>query len=160
MRALASLMLLAATPALAETPPPPPAPAATLYGAAINVVDLQREVEFYTNGLGMKIGMKLPLGPTRTETILTFGSDPSQPTILLMHDTGPNAPRKIEHGNNFSRLVIRVADIRALAARLTALGYAHDEVRTSHGYHIMMLNDPEGFRIELIQQAAQPQGSQ
>ena len=159
MRALATLMLLAATPALAETPAPPAAPAVSLIGAAINVANLQREVDFYTKGLGFTVSRTLQVSGGRSETILVSGNDPSQPMILLMHDPSPRAPKRIVHGKDFSRLVVRVSDLQAIATRLTAQGYAHGEIRTSHGYNIMMLDDPEGFRIELVQLVAQIQGS-
>lgn len=161
MRALALLLVLtsAAGPALAD-PAPARAPAVALMGAAINVVDLQREIDFYAKGLGFAVGQTLQLGEHRSETILVSGNDRAQPMILLMHDTSPKAAKRIRHGNNFSRLVVRVSDLPAMAARLDAQGYPHGEIRTSHGYSIMMLQDPEGFRVELVQQPMPPQRSQ
>ena len=133
---------------------PSPAPAVSLFGAAINVVNLDREIAFYTQALGMRVAMTLPMG-ARSETILTFGSDPGQASLLLMHNSSPAAPKKIEHGNNFSRLVIRVSDLDALGRRLDALGHEHSAIRDAgHGYRLMFLTDPEGFRIELVQQGS------
>jgi catechol 2,3-dioxygenase-like lactoylglutathione lyase family enzyme len=141
LRALLAVALLAAgsAPAAAETPP-------------ANVVNIDRELKFYTEGLGMKLATTLSLGGTRREYILSFGSTPAPPNLLLMHDTSPDAPKKIDHGNAFSRLVLRVSNLEALAARLTALGYEHGEIRdAAQGYRIMMLADPEGYRLELVQ---------
>lgn len=154
---LALAAMLAAMPAMAgaDSPPAGPAPAPGLLGAAINVVDLAREVDFYTRGLGWKVATTLPLG-NRTETILVPEGNSSGASILLMHDNAPTAPARLEHGNAFSRLVIRSASLQAVAARLDSLGYAHGEIRGSSaaGYRIMMLTDPEGFRIELVEQVA------
>jgi catechol 2,3-dioxygenase-like lactoylglutathione lyase family enzyme len=157
-----SLILAAtlATPALASelAPTAPPAPttlaqSSSFIGTALNVVDLDREITFYTQAFGLKVAATLPAG-TRTETILQFPGNPGQASLLLMHDTTPNAPKSLTHGNDFSRLVIRVVDLAALAVRLTQLGYAHGEIRAGgQGYQVLMMTDPEGYRLELIQPA-------
>ena len=164
------LLLLAAslaTPALAAPPAsaaPPPAPTslaqgASFIGTALNVVDLGREIGFYTQALGLKVAATLPAG-THTETILQFPGNPGQASLLLMHDAAPTAPKSLTHGNDFSRLVIRVVDIAALAVRLTELGYAHGEVRGGgQGYLVMMMTDPEGYRLELVQPGPQRTGA-
>lgn len=145
-----------ATPTPATSPPavlPPSslAQGASFIGTALNVVDPDREIGFYTQALGLKVAATLPFG-TRTETILNFPGNPGQAAILLMHDTAPTAPRTLTHSNDFSRLVIRVVDLAALAVRLTALGYAHGEVRGGgQGYLVLMMTDPEGYRLELVQ---------
>lgn len=151
-------MILAAalaTPALAaELAPPAPttlAQSSSFIGTALNVVDLDREIAFYTQALGLKVAATLPAG-SRTETILQFPGNPGQASLLLMHDTSPNAPKSLTHGNDFSRLVIRVVDLAALAVRLAQLGYAHGEIRPGgQGYQILMMTDPEGYRLELVQ---------
>ena len=172
MRAALILAALLAGSALSAEPTSTPSPSqpASFIGTAINVADLDRAVRFYTEALGLKVVATLPLG-TRSETILNFpgpdlsrpdlpGSASPQPAILLMHDHGAAAPKSITHGNGFSRLVIRVADLAALAARLTALGYPHGEIRdASQGYSIMMLTDPDGFRLEIVQQKRPQAGS-
>lgn len=150
------LAAVLATPALAADPAAPPAPATlvqstSFIGTAINVVDLGREIAFYTQALGLEVAATLP-SATRTETILQFPGNPGQASLLLMHDLTPNAPKRLTHGNDFSRLVIRVVDLAALALRLTQLGYAHDEIRSGgQGYLVLMMTDPEGYRLELVQ---------
>ena len=155
---LAAALAAPALPATPATPAPvtPPAPttlaqAASFVGTALNVVDLDREIAFYTQALGLKVAATLPAG-TRTETILQFPGNPGQASLLLMHDTTPTAPKSLTHGDGFSRLVIRVVDIASLTVRLTQLGYPHGEVRSGgQGYLVMMMTDPEGFRLELVQ---------
>jgi lactoylglutathione lyase len=118
-------------------------------GTALNVADLERSVRFYTEGLGLKIATRMALRGTRTETILAF---PGPPMLLLMHDTAPDWPRQIEPGNGFSRLVIRTNDLDALSARLTALGYTPGQIRSAaQGYRIIMLRDPDGYGLEIVQ---------
>jgi catechol 2,3-dioxygenase-like lactoylglutathione lyase family enzyme len=157
---LAALALLLAAPGMAAPPAPTTlAQSADFIGTAINVVDLARELRFYTEVFGLKVAATLPMG-MRSETILQFPGNSAQPSLLLMHDSGPAAPKSIEHGNGFSRLVIRVVDIAATAAKLTELGYPRGELRVSPtGYRIMMVNDPEGFRLEVIQKLTPRHGN-
>ena len=153
--ALALLSLVAATPAMAETAPAlaPSAQATGFIGTAINVTDRERSVRFYAQGLGFTVAATLPLG-SRSETILRLPGDAAQASLLLMHDPSPAAPKVLDQGNGFSRLVLRVGDLAALATRLTELGYPHGEIRESgqQGYRIMMMTDPDGYRLELVQQ--------
>lgn len=148
------LLLIAAAPA----DPPQPATIAQstdFIGTAINVSDRERALRFYTEGLGLTVAATIALGK-RSETILRFPGNSAQPALLLMHDPSPEAPKVLNHGNAFSRLVLRVGDLAALSARLDRLGYPHGELRESGqaGYRIMMLNDPDGFRLELVQQVS------
>jgi hypothetical protein len=47
----------------------------------------------------------------------------------------------------------------ALEARMTQLGYAHDPIRNGGmGTRVMMMRDPEGFRLEIVQVSAQRSG--
>ena len=152
------LAALLAAPAMAaisaEVTPPVPmvlTQGASFIGTALNVVDLDREIAFYTRALGLKVAATLPAG-RGSETILQFPGNPAQASLLLMHDTTPNAPKSLTHGNDFSRLVIRVTDLAALATRLTQLGYPHGEIRAGgQGYLVLMMTDPEGYRLELVQ---------
>jgi len=152
----AGLLACAAVPAHAEQAapaPPAPAPAApalSLVGAVLHVTDVERELAFYRDLLGMKLAMTLESG-AGTEYMLRLGDDPAAAGIILQR---PKDRATLEHGNAFSRLVLRVADIDALAARLDAAGHAHAPVRdVAHGYRMMMLDDPQGYRLELVQSA-------
>ena len=158
--ALAAPVSSVSVPAPATVPAPTSlAQGASFIGTALNVVELDREIAFYTQALGLKVAATLPAG-TRTETILQFPGNSGQASLLLMHDAAPTAPKSLTHGNDFSRLVIRVVDIAALAVRLTELGYAHGEVRGGgQGYLVMMMTDPEGYRLELVQPGPQRTGA-
>jgi len=144
----------------AEAPAPAaPSPAATpaqaaLMAPVLNVVDPDRSVKFYADTLGMTLGMTLDAGQKR-EYMLRFSGDPAAPGIILMHDRSPQAPTKLDPGTAWSKLVIRVADLDAVAARFDHAGYPREALRdTGHGYKVMFATDPEGHRLELVQQAA------
>ena len=154
MRALAFAAALAlAAPAAAQDAPPalPAAPALLLIGAVLTVTDPDKAVAFYRDGLGMKLAMTLDAGAHR-EYMMRFGTDFAAPGIILVHDRSAGAATTLVHGNAFSRLVIRVANLDALAARLDAAGYARGPIRgTSNNYRMMWVTDPQGYKLELVQ---------
>lgn len=164
MRTIAiALALLAAAPALAAdgTPPAPATSAAapltlSLMGPVLYVVDPDKALAFYRDGLGMQLAMTLDHG-TRREYMMRFSGDFSAPGIILLHDSAPDAPRALEHGNAYQRVVLRTSNLEALASRLDAAGFAHGPIRgTSNAYRMMMASDPEGYRLELVQSGGQP----
>lgn len=145
-----ALSAIASNPAQAEAPASPPA-ASAIMGVAINVVNIDKELAFYTEVLGMKLKAKRASG-TKNEYILGFDADPASPSLLLMHDTAPSGPASIQHGNGYSRLVVSVSDLDAIVTRLTSAGYSHDGVHEAPGgYRIAVATDPEGYRLELVQ---------
>lgn len=145
-RTILLLLAMAASPALAAGPPP----VASVHGGsliapALRATDLDRSVAFYTNMLGMTVGTTLQHGP-QTEVILTLGG---RPGLILFRDAGPTPP--IDHGNGFSRVVMRVADIAAVSARLAAAGYPAGEMHVGQDYKILRIKDPDGYDYELIE---------
>jgi len=135
---------------VAAAPAPVSAPGLSLIGAVLHVDDPARELAFYRDLLGMTLAMTLESG-SGTEYMLRFSADPAAAGIILQQ---PRARAALVHGNAFSRLVLRVPDIDALAARLDAAGHAHEPVRdVAHGYRMMMVDDPQGYRLELVQSA-------
>jgi catechol 2,3-dioxygenase-like lactoylglutathione lyase family enzyme len=162
--AAALIMGVTATSSLAQPVAPaadpgsgaPPAPAATLIGPAMFVTNIDRALKFYVGGLGMKLAMTM--GPdTRKEYILTFGGDPTKPEIILLHDAAADAPTEVLHHFGFDRLVLRIADLDALAARLDAAGIRHSDIRAvAQQYRMMTATDPDGYKLELVQASVKP----
>jgi catechol 2,3-dioxygenase-like lactoylglutathione lyase family enzyme len=149
-----ALVAVIAGPAIAETAPQPPVGQASMIGVALNVANIDKELAFYTEGLGMQMKAKIPQGQ-KFEYILGFSADPASPSLLLMHDTAATAPASIQHGNGYSRLVVSVPDVDATAARLASQGYSPGEVReVPGGYRITIATDPEGYKLELVQHPA------
>lgn len=132
----------------------------SLVGTVITVADPERELAFYRDAFGLTLGMTLDHG-SRREYMLRFGDDARAAGLILLHDSAPGAAPGPHHGtqpvSGFDRLVLRVADLDALVARLDRLGRPHDPVRDAgHGYRVLTLADPEGTRLEVIQPAASP----
>lgn len=141
--------LLLASPALAETPGP--APAGSIIGPALHVSSVEAALRFYVDGLGMTV--ILTMGPPeRRETILGFSRDPSQPGIILLTDTSGARPQPIGHTFGYDRLVLRITDLDATAARLKASGFTSEPIRdVAMGYRMMMAIDADGYKLELVE---------
>jgi catechol 2,3-dioxygenase-like lactoylglutathione lyase family enzyme len=155
--ALAGLLLLP-MPAFAAEPTPPPVPeAGSLIGPVMFVTSIERSLKFYTDGLGMTLNMKM--GPdARREYMIGFGADPRKPGMILLHDDTPGAPPQLAaQAHGYDRTVLRITDLDALAARLTAAGFAHGGIHdVAMGYRMMMVTDPDGYKLELVQIRPRP----
>ena len=155
---LASATLsLAAIPALAEpvAAAPPAIALEGMVGPALFVSDPARSLKFYTEGLGMRLRMRF--GPTdRPDMVVGFGANPADAGIMLITDKqGPIQP--IQHVHGFDRIALRLPDLVAVSARLRAAGFAGGEIRTVHdSIQMMMVTDPDGYRIELIDSKPAP----
>lgn len=146
---LASAALaIAAWPAFAQ-PAPPAMTLEGMVGPALYISDPDRSLKFYTEGLGMRLRMRF--GPAdRPDMVVGFGPNPADAGIMLITDKqGPVRP--IQHAHGFDRIALRLPDLVAVSARLRAGGFAAGEIRTVHGsVRMMMVTDPDGYRIELI----------
>ena len=143
---------LVAAPVLAQPASSPPIQAGALIGPALHVVDLDRALRFYVEGLGMT--KSLQMGPAEhRETILTFGADPRSAGIILL--SGGGAASAVTHGSGYDRTVIRVPDLDKTRARLATAGFKADPIRdVAKGYRMMVATDADGYRYELVQSTA------
>lgn len=118
-------------------------------GPALYVSDPARSLKFYTEGLGMQVRMRFG-PPDRPDMVLGFGMDPTEAGIMLITDKeGPIRP--IQHVHGFDRVALRLPDLAAVAGRLRKAGFEAGDIRTVHGnIRMMMISDPDGYRIELI----------
>jgi len=111
-------------------------------GLALNVSDLERSRSFYTDVLGMKVvGSGPEGGPVRYYT-LGMSGDRATDTLLVL-SKGASAP-----ATSFGRVILYVPDARALAQRVAVAGYP--VARLSD--RINLVNDPDGYLVELIPQ--------
>jgi catechol 2,3-dioxygenase-like lactoylglutathione lyase family enzyme len=145
-----------AVPARAQDPVPavqPAAPGISLLGPVLEVSDIAGALAFYTDGLGLTLAMQMG-APNRREYMLRFSPDPAAAGLILIHDGTVARRVPITHPPGFDRLVLRVADIDALAARLDARKIAHTPIRdVAMGYRMMLVTDTEGYKLELVQSA-------
>lgn len=151
-RILIALLLVGTSPALAQqAPAPADGRAVALLGPALNVADIAAMKRFYVDGMGMKVMMEMGK-PQRHETMLGYEGNATAPGLILMSDQTVAKGEAKTHGTAFDRLVMRVANLPAVLARLHTMGYTTGELReASMGYRMAMATDPEGNRLELVE---------
>lgn len=131
------------------TAAPPPPRSLGLLSAAFTVTDLDRSLAFYTKGLGLTAPARIE-NPKATEAPLLFPG--GGPSLLLIRSKAAApadaAPPRI------GRIILDVADLRGLAARLQAAGYAlASPVVENPQHHVLVavVKDPDGNELELVQ---------
>lgn len=119
----------------------------------IRVLDLDRSLDFYTNKLGMKLLRKkdYPSGEF-TLAFVGYGDEESNAVIELTHNWGQKEPYQI--GTAFGHLAIGVPDIYGTCDRLAKAGVKipRPPGPMRHGGSVIaFVEDPDGYKIELIQ---------
>ena len=103
----------------------------------------------------MKLRMRFGTSE-RPDMVVGFGANPADAGIMLITDKhGPIRP--VRHVHGFDRIALRLPDLAAVSARLRTAGFAAGEIQTVHGsIRMMMVTDPDGYRIELIDSLPTP----
>jgi lactoylglutathione lyase len=120
-----------------------------IVGTGYFVADMNRAVDFYTRVLDMGVFLDLSGEGGFGEVLVTYGKpgDTDAPNVVLVRDG--------EH-RGYHRLVLTVPDVTGLVNEVVAAG-GTVEVPPFQvpGYNalIALVRDPNGFLIELIQQA-------
>lgn len=117
-------------------------------GPVLMVNDLNRSLRFYTQGLGMTVGRSLPGKPGPGVTVIAPGGEQFPFVLLRQWGAEARSAPRIEVGNGLSRIMLTVADARALAARLKAAGYAPSEPNSRN---IFFVKDPDGYSYEVME---------
>ena len=130
-----------------------------MVGPGLYVTDPERSLRFYTQGLGMLLRMRFGT-PGKPDMVVGFGPNPLDAGIMLLSDKDSTPPRRIEHGHGFDRIALRVADLREINARLQAAGFTPGKIQIVHGaIQMMIVTDPDGYRLELIDSKPAPRQS-
>ena len=121
-----------------------------LSGFGINVTDLDRSVEFYTNALGLEEKTKIDIG--ELHEVLVGGADDRVGILLVKHADRTDVPVP---GNGFEKIVIATDDIDALYERATTQG--GESVKEpfeikSFEMKLALVRDPDGYLLELVEQ--------
>jgi predicted enzyme related to lactoylglutathione lyase len=106
---------------------------ATLGAVVINVVDMDRERDFWTSVLGVEVGREIPgfflwLRPQQTGGI----------SVALQKVDEP------KEGRNRLHLDTAVDDLDAAQGKIEALGGTHVETHEVPGFSWRVMADPEG----------------
>jgi len=121
----------------------------------IRVRDLEKSLDFYTRLLGMKLIRRkdYPSGEF-TLAFVGYGEEEDATVIELTHNWGQKGPYEL--GTGFGHLAIGVPDIYGTCQRLAAEGVKipRPPGPMKHGGSVIaFVEDPDGYKIELIERS-------
>ncbi len=121
----------------------------------LRVLDLEKSLDFYVNKMGMQLLRKkdYPTGEF-TLAFVGYGDEDAQAVIELTHNWGQKEPYTI--GSGYGHIAFGVPDIYGLCERLGAAGVkiTRPPGPMKHGGSVIaFLEDPDGYKIELIERA-------
>jgi len=120
----------------------------------IRVGDLQRSLDFYTKLLGMKELHRRDVPDGRyTLVFVGYGNEDTNAVIELTYNYGV---ARYEQGTAFGHLAIGVPDVAATCANVRTGGgkVTREPGPVKFGTTIIaFVEDPDGYKIELIQQS-------
>lgn len=118
----------------------------------IRVGDLERSIAFYRDVLGMRVLRRTDYPSGRfTLAFVGYGDERSTAVIELTHNWDTD---RYDLGDGFGHVAIGVDDIHATCAALRQRGatIVREPGPMKHGgSQIAFIEDPDGYRIELIQ---------
>lgn len=119
----------------------------------IRVRDLDKSIDFYTRLLGMKLLRQKDYPEGRfTLAFVGYGEEIDHTVIELTHNWDQKEPYSL--GSGFGHLAISARNIYNMCADLTKAGVniPRPPGPMKHGgSEIAFIEDPDGYRIELIQ---------
>jgi len=119
----------------------------------LRVRDLERSLDFYTRLLGMRLLRRQDYpGGEFTLAFVGYGDEAQTAVLELTWNWGRSEPYTL--GDGFGHLALGVPDLYAACDRLRAAGVTivREPGPMQHGStHLAFIEDPDGYRIELIQ---------
>jgi lactoylglutathione lyase len=118
----------------------------------IRVGDLDRSIKFYTEVLGMKLLRKKDYPDGKfTLAFVGYGPESEQAVIELTHNWDTST---YDLGNGFGHVALAVEDAYAACAEIKQRGgkVVREAGPMKHGTTVIaFVEDPDGYKIELIQ---------
>ena len=122
----------------------------------LRVGDLERSLRFYTEVLGMRLLRRSEYPDGRfTLAFVGFGPESEQAAIELTHNWDTPS---YDLGNGFGHVALEVPDAAAACAEIRRRGGAvvREAGPMKHGTTVIaFVQDPDGYRIELIERRPQ-----
>jgi len=127
----------------------------------IRVGDLDKSLQFYCDVLGMNLIRKkdYPSGEF-TLAFVGYGKESDNAVIELTHNWGTD---KYDLGNGFGHIAIGVDDIYDTCAKIKDKGgkVVREPGPMKHGKTVIaFVEDPDGYKVELIQGAPAERGKE
>lgn len=121
----------------------------------VRVLDLEKSIDFYTRFLGMKLLRRREFEIGRfTNAFLGYGDEDTEAVVELTHNWDRTEP--YEHGTGFGHFAVAVPDIYATCDYMEKNGVSIPRAPgpLKEGlYHIAFAEDPDGYKIELVQRS-------
>ena len=122
----------------------------------LRVGNLQRSIDFYTQVLGMKL-LRTTERPEQKYSLafVGYGTNPDHAEIELTYNHGVD---HYELGTAFGHLALGVPDVHAACDAIRASGgnITREPGPVKGGTTVIaFVTDPDGYKIELIQRAAE-----
>ena len=119
----------------------------------IRVFDLDKSIEFYCGKLGMTLLRRKDYPDGKfTLAFVGYGDENANAVIELTHNWGRAEPYDL--GTGFGHIALGVKDIYGTCAKLAAAGakIPRPPGPMKHGGSVIaFVEDPDGYKIELIQ---------
>jgi lactoylglutathione lyase len=126
----------------------------TFLHTMLRVGDLQRSVDFYTKGFGMQEIRRRDVPDGKyTLVFVGYGPEESNTLLELTYNYGVD---HYDMGSAFGHLAMGVPDVAATTETLRAMGakVTREPGPVKFGTTIIaFVEDPDGYKIELIQRA-------
>lgn len=122
----------------------------------LRVGDLQRAIDFYTHVLGMNL-LRTTERPEQKYSLafVGYGTNPEHAELELTYNHGVES---YDMGGAFGHIAIGVPDVYAACDRIRASGgnITREPGPVKGGTTVIaFVTDPDGYKIELIQRAAE-----
>jgi lactoylglutathione lyase len=127
--------------------------AATYIHTCYRILDPARSEDFYVNKLGMKKLGEMDLG-SATNHFYAMEADASSPMLELTHNHDRTEP--YDKGDGYAHVAFTVDDLEDTVASLkeqdvTVTLEPKTLTADGHDYKIAFIEDPDGYKIELVQ---------
>lgn len=121
----------------------------------LRVGDLQKSIDFYTQAMGMQLLRKTHRPEQNYDlAFVGYGSNPDHAEIELTYNYGVSS---YELGTAFGHIAIGVPDVVATCAQIEQAGGTITRppgLVKGGATMIAFVQDPDGYKIELIERAA------
>ena len=132
----------------------------SLIHTCYRITEIDRSVAFY-NALGFEEVGRVPIRDEATNVFMNQPEDGDSPRLELTFNHGQTEPYDI--GTGYGHIAITSDDLDGMLARLREQGIEPERPPYSireGGSRLCFVKDPDGYRVELIEQThvSEPQG--